>query len=621
MIFNYDIIVVGGGHAGCEAAAACANLGSNTLLITMNIDRLAQMSCNPAIGGIAKGQIVREIDALGGYTGIIADKSTLHFRLLNKSKGPAMWSPRSQNDKYKFTNEWKKTLFSLPKLIIWQDTVQNLLFKDDKLIGVSTELGINYYAKAVILTTGTFLNGLIHIGKTKISGGRLSEHSSTNLTEQLKHIGLKTGRMKTGTPVRIDGRSVDFSLLVEQKSENDFHKFSFLDTTCNSLMQLPCWNVYTNEECHSVLREHLNESPLYNGQILSIGPRYCPSIESKIVLFSDKTKHQLFLEPEYEESVEYYLNGFSSSLPVNIQLEALSKIPAFRNVSILKPGYAIEYDYYDPTQLTSSLESKTIQNLFLAGQINGTTGYEEAAGQGIIAGINAYQKINGKKALILNRDDAYIGLLINDLINKGTDEPYRMFTSRAEYRLLLRQDNADARLTQKAYSIGLASEYRYNHYLNKQQKINELKDFIERRNITPEECNEYLNSVGSNIISSSIKISELIKRPSVELNEILSIIKYNISSITTFSKEVIEETEILFKYAGYVKREQEAVRKQKKLANLIIKDKFNYDNIKSLTIEARQKLNHFNPLTLDDASRISGVSPADINALFVLLNH
>ena len=493
MNLNYDIIVVGAGHAGCEAATAAANLGSKTLLITMNMNNIAQMSCNPAVGGIAKGQIVREIDALGGQMGIVSDRTAIQFRMLNRSKGPAMWSPRAQSDRMKFISTWREIIENTPNLYMWQDTVTELVFKNGALAGVKTRMGVEFTAKCVILTNGTFLNGLIHIGKVQISGGRASEPASYGITEQLQSIGFKTDRMKTGTPVRIDGRSVDFSTMEEQKSENDFHKFSYLPSVKRELKQRSCWITYTSESVHEALREGLKDSPLYNGQIKSIGPRYCPSIETKIVTFAQKTSHQLFLEPEGENTNEYYLNGFSSSLPLQIQLKALQRIPAFKNVHIFRPGYAIEYDFFDPTQLYPTLETKPIKNLFFAGQINGTTGYEEAAGQGLIAGINAHINCHGGKPFVLRRDEAYIGVLIDDLITKGVDEPYRMFTSRAEYRILLRQDNADERLTQKGYDVGLATTERMQLLTSKKSEIEKLIDFVSRFSIKADRINPFWN--------------------------------------------------------------------------------------------------------------------------------
>ncbi len=517
MDFKYDIIVVGAGHAGCEAAAAAANLGSKTLLITMDMNKIAQMSCNPAVGGIAKGQIVREIDALGGQMGIVSDKTAIQFRMLNRSKGPAMWSPRVQSDRAKFIQEWRSILENTPHLHVWQDTVTQLFFQDGEVTGVKTRMGVEFTAKSVVLTNGTFLNGLIHVGSVQIGGGRMSEPASFGMTEQLQAIGFKTDRMKTGTPVRIDGRSVDFSLLEEQKGDDDFHKFSYLDNIQRELTQRSCWITYTSEAVHDLLREGLNDSPLYNGQIQSIGPRYCPSIETKIVTFSDKTSHQLFLEPEGETTYEYYLNGFSSSLPLQIQLNALQAVPAFRNVHIFRPGYAIEYDFFDPRQLHPTLETKRVKNLFFAGQINGTTGYEEAGGQGIVAGINAHINCHGGNPFTLRRDEAYIGVLIDDLITKGVDEPYRMFTSRAEYRILLRQDNADERLTQRAYDLGLASSERMILLAEKRKEVDRIIDFVRSFSIKADRINPYLEALNTAPLKHGVKLIDLLTRPHIDL--------------------------------------------------------------------------------------------------------
>jgi tRNA uridine 5-carboxymethylaminomethyl modification enzyme len=622
MNFKYDVIVIGGGHAGCEAAAAAANLGSKTLLITMDMNRLAQMSCNPAIGGIAKGQIVREIDALGGYMGIVADKTTIQFRMLNKSKGPAMWSPRSQNDRTKYSLEWRTILENMVNLNIWQDSVTSLLIDNNRVKGVKTLLGIEFYACSIIITAGTFLNGLMHVGKVKFKGGRISEPTSTGITEQLKELGIKSDRMKTGTPVRIDGRSVDFSLLTEQKGDFDTHRFSFLDSVPRQLNRLSCWTLYTNELCHKVLKENLDDSPLYNGQIQSIGPRYCPSIETKIVTFADKERHQLFLEPEGETTNEYYLNGFSSSLPFHIQLEALLQIPAFKNIHLFRPGYAIEYDFFDPTQLNATLESKIINNLFFAGQINGTTGYEEAAAQGLIAGINAHLKTcTTNESFTLKRNEAYIGVLIDDLINKGVDEPYRMFTSRAEYRILLRQDNADIRLTPKAISLNLADDYRKELFIKKKAIIDELITFISNTSISTDLINPILEKFNSTPIPHSVKLKELIKRPTISLESVISLFPSLVEVNSCNSEiydEILEETEILIKYEGYILRETKIADKLQRLENIRIRDKFNYSEIQSLSTEARQKLSRINPETIAQASRIPGVSPSDINVLLVL---
>lgn len=622
MEFKYDVIVVGAGHAGCEAAVAAANMGSKTLLITMDMNKIAQMSCNPAIGGIAKGQIVREIDALGGQMGIITDLTAIQFRMLNRSKGPAMWSPRAQSDRPQFILKWREIIENTDNLYLWQDTVTSLIIKNKTVTGVKTSMGIEFISKSVVLTNGTFLNGLMHIGKMQLQGGRISEPASYGITEQLKEIGFSADRMKTGTPVRIDGRSVDFSLMTEQKGENDFHKFSYLDFKPRQLRQLSCWICYTNEDVHDTLRNGLDESPLYNGQIKSIGPRYCPSIETKIVTFAEKTAHQLFLEPEGENTQEYYLNGFSSSLPLNIQIEALQKIPAFRNIHIFRPGYAIEYDFFDPTQLNHTLETKLIKNLFFAGQINGTTGYEEAAGQGLIAGINAHLKSHGDEGFILKRDEAYIGVLIDDLVTKGVDEPYRMFTSRAEYRILLRQDDADARLTEKGYNINLATKERMNLYIEKEREIERLINFTSGYSLRPEYINSGLEKLGSSPLKQGVKLKEVITRPQVtieQISEFIPALKSELDKVPNRKNEIIEATEIKIKYDGYIKREQLIADKINRLENIRIKDKFDYLQIKSLSIEARQKLEKIKPDTIAQASRIPGVSPNDISILLVLL--
>jgi tRNA uridine 5-carboxymethylaminomethyl modification enzyme len=622
MNLNYDIIVVGAGHAGCEAATAAANLGSKTLLITMNMNNIAQMSCNPAVVGIAKGQIVREIDALGGQMGIVSDRTAIQFRMLNRSKGPAMWSPRAQSDRMKFINTWREIIENTPNLYMWQDTVTELVFKNGTLAGVKTRMGVEFIAKCVILTNGTFLNGLIHIGKVQISGGRASEPASYGITEQLQSIGFKTDRMKTGTPVRIDGRSVDFSTMEEQKSENDFHKFSYLPSVKRELKQRSCWITYTSESVHEALREGLKDSPLYNGQIKSIGPRYCPSIETKIVTFAQKTSHQLFLEPEGENTNEYYLNGFSSSLPLQIQLKALQRIPAFKNVHIFRPGYAIEYDFFDPTQLYPTLETKLIKNLFFAGQINGTTGYEEAAGQGLIAGINAHINCHGGKPFVLRRDEAYIGVLIDDLITKGVDEPYRMFTSRAEYRILLRQDNADERLTQKGYDVGLATTERMQLLTSKKSEIERLIDFVSRFSIKADRINPFLESLGTSPLKGGTKLISLLMRPHIEIENLaneIAPLKEVLDSIKDRKEEIIEAANIAIKYGGYIERERMMANKIKRLEDIRIKDKFDYNEIQSLSTEARQKLTQINPETIAQASRIPGVSPNDISVLLILM--
>ncbi len=622
MDFKYDIIVVGAGHAGCEAAAAAANLGSKTLLITMDMNKIAQMSCNPAVGGIAKGQIVREIDALGGQMGIVSDRTAIQFRMLNRSKGPAMWSPRVQSDRAKFIQEWRSIIENTPHLHVWQDTVTQLFFQDGEVAGVKTRMGVEFTAKSVVLTNGTFLNGLIHIGSVQIGGGRMSEPASFGMTEQLQAIGFKTDRMKTGTPVRIDGRSVDFSLLEEQKGDDDFHKFSYLDNIQRELTQRSCWITYTSEAVHNLLREGLNDSPLYNGQIQSIGPRYCPSIETKIVTFSDKTSHQLFLEPEGETTHEYYLNGFSSSLPLQIQLNALQAVPAFKNVHIFRPGYAIEYDFFDPRQLHPTLETKRVKNLFFAGQINGTTGYEEAGGQGIVAGINAHINCHGGNPFTLRRDEAYIGVLIDDLITKGVDEPYRMFTSRAEYRILLRQDNADERLTQRAYDLGLASSERMILLAEKREEVDRIIDFARNFSIKADRINPYLETLNTAPLKHGVKLIDLLTRPHIDLETMsreITPLKELLSNIKNRKEEIIESADIKIKYEGYIKREKLMADKINRLEDIRIKDKFNYNEIQSLSTEARQKLTSINPETIAQASRIPGVSPNDISVLLVLL--
>lgn len=622
MKFNYDVIVVGAGHAGCEAACATANLGSETLLITMDMNKIAQMSCNPAIGGIAKGQIVREIDALGGFTGIVTDQTAIQFRMLNRSKGPAMWSPRAQNDRAKFIETWRRIIENTEHLSIWQDTVNKLIIKEHTITGVITSMGVTFTARSVVITSGTFMNGLMHIGKTQLPGGRISEPASYGISEQLKEEGIIVGRMKTGTPVRIDGRSVDFNLLTEQTGENDFHKFSYLNFEPRKLKQQSCWITYTNEEVHKILKEGLPDSPLFNGQIKSIGPRYCPSIETKIVTFPDKTEHQLFLEPEGETTHEFYLNGFSSSLPLNVQLNALQKIPAFRNIQIYRPGYAIEYDYFDPTQLKHTLETKAINGLFFAGQVNGTTGYEEAAGQGLIAGINAHLKCHGNNEFILGRNEAYIGVLIDDLVTKGVDEPYRMFTSRAEYRILLRQDDADMRLTEKSFKIGLASKERYRQLIEKKEHRDRIINFSRNYSVKAQYINSQLEQMGTSPLKQGVKLIDLILRPQLTVKSVASIIpalQDQLEKIPNRQEEIIEAAEILMKYEGYIEREQMIADKISRLENIRIKDKFDYNSIKQISIEARQKLARINPDTIAQASRIPGISPSDINILLILL--
>jgi tRNA uridine 5-carboxymethylaminomethyl modification enzyme len=621
MDFNYDVIVIGAGHAGCEAAAASANLGSKTCLITMDMNKIAQMSCNPAIGGIAKGQIVREIDALGGYTGLVTDATAIQFRILNRSKGPAMWSPRAQCDRGKFIWTWREILENIPNLHIWQDTVCELLVEDGEVKGVKTVWGVTFHAKCVILTAGTFLNGLMHIGSNMLPGGRMAEPASYKLTESIAAHGIGYGRMKTGTPVRIDGLSVHYEDMEIQEGEADFHKFSFMNTGVRHLKQLPCWTCFTNEECHEILRGGLAESPLFNGQIQSIGPRYCPSIETKIVTFPDKPQHQLFLEPEGETTQELYLNGFSSSLPMNVQIEALKKIPAFRDMVIYRPGYAIEYDYFDPTQLKHTLETKKIKNLFLAGQVNGTTGYEEAAGQGIIAGINAHINCHGGEPFTLARDEAYIGVLIDDLVTKGVDEPYRMFTSRAEYRILLRMDDADMRLTERSWKLGLAKNDRYELLKSKREAVNNIIDFARTYSIKAALINPALESLGTTPLRQGCKLVDLINRPQITIENIaehVNAFKNQLDKITDRKEEIIEAAEILIKYEGYIGRERIIADKLARLESIKIKGKFDYANLQSLSTEARQKLIKIDPETIAQASRIPGVSPSDINVLLVL---
>lgn len=621
MEFSYDIVVIGAGHAGCEAAAAAANLGSKTCLITMDMNKIAQMSCNPAVGGIAKGQIVREIDAMGGFMGIVTDKTAIQFRILNRSKGPAMWSPRAQCDRGKFIWAWREVLENTPNLHIWQDTVEELLVENGEVVGLKTIWGVTFRCKCVILTAGTFLNGLMHIGRKMVAGGRIAEPASYKLTESIAQHGITFARMKTGTPVRIDGRSVHFEDLEIQEGENDYHKFSFLDTEKRHLKQLTCWTVNTNEEVHEILKSGLADSPLYNGQIQSIGPRYCPSIETKIVTFADKDHHQLFLEPEGESTRELYLNGFSSSLPMETQISALKKIPAFRDIVVYRPGYAIEYDYFDPTQLHHSLESKIIKNLFFAGQVNGTTGYEEAAGQGLMAGINAHINCHGGNPITLGRNEAYIGVLIDDLVTKGVDEPYRMFTSRAEYRILLRMDDADMRLTPKAYEIGSASQHRYDLMQSKKQQIDKILDFAKEYSVKPDIINPVLETLGTTPIRHGCKLLDLIIRPQITIEKIAEHIapfKELLNQITDRKDEIIEAAEIQIKYSGYIERERLIAEKVSRLDNIKIQGKFDYNSLQSLSTEARQKLTKIDPVTIGQASRIPGVSPSDINVLLVL---
>ena len=621
MNFNYDVLVVGGGHAGCEAAVASANMGAKTCLITMDMNKIGQMSCNPAVGGIAKGQIVREIDAMGGEMGHITDATAIQFRMLNRSKGPAVWSPRAQCDRGKFIWQWRTVLDNTPDLDIWQDQASELIVENGAAFGVKTVWGVELHARCVVVTAGTFLNGLMHIGRHKLPGGRIAEPAVTGFTESITRHGIRSARMKTGTPVRIDKRSVHFEDMEIQEGESDFHQFSFMGEH-RVLEQLPCWTCFTNKEAHETLMKGLPDSPLYNGQIQSIGPRYCPSVETKLMTFPDKEQHPLFLEPEGETTNEMYLNGFSSSMPMEVQIEALKKIPALRDVKVYRPGYAIEYDFFDPTQLNHSLESKIVDGLFFAGQVNGTTGYEEAGGQGMMAGINAALKCSGGSPFILHRDEAYIGVLIDDLVTKGVDEPYRMFTSRAEYRILLRQDDADARLTEKAYSIGVAKKDRYDWWMEKKQGIGRIIEFCKNASVKPKDVNGRLEALGTTPLREGTKLIDLIARPQINLqnlSEIAPELKVVLDAPTNRKEEIAEAAEIKMKYKGYIERDRMIADKMHRLEDIKIKGRFKYAEMQQLSTEARQKLEKINPDTLAQASRISGVSPSDINVMLVLL--
>ena len=618
MFQEYDVIVVGAGHAGCEAAAAAANLGSKVLLVTMNMQNMAQMSCNPAMGGIAKGQIVREIDALGGYSGIVTDETMIQFRTLNKSKGPAMWSPRAQSDRQLFSVKWRLMLENTPNLDFYQDSVVGLTKSGNKITGVITSMGHNILAKSVVLTNGTFLNGIIHIGERQSKGGRMAEKASVGITEQLVEWGFESNRLKTGTPPRIDGRSLDYSKMEEQKGDEDITGFSFLDTN-KPKTQRSCWITYTNPEVHEILKTGFHESPMFQGRIQGTGPRYCPSIEDKINRFAERERHQLFVEPEGWDTIEVYVNGFSSSLSEETQLKALKRVPGFENCKMFRPGYAIEYDYFPPTQLKLSLETKLVKNLFFAGQINGTTGYEEAACQGLIAGINAHQAVIGKEPFVLKRNDAYIGVLVDDLVNKGTDEPYRMFTSRAEYRTLLRQDNADLRLTEKSYRIGLASQERMDRVNKKKEEIKEAIQQLNQVKLEAADVNEFLSAHSSAPITQKTKAAQILLRPGIDLQDMIRSVPLVADSVGNFSKEALEQAEIQIKYEVYLQKEEEMVAKMSALENQIIPDSFNYEHISSLSNEARQKFNKIKPQTLGQASRISGVNPSDVQILMVYM--
>ena len=621
MNFKYDVIVIGGGHAGCEAACAAARMGAKTCLVTMDMNKIGQMSCNPAVGGIAKGQIVREIDALGGEMALVTDATSIQFRMLNRGKGPAVWSPRAQCDRGKFIWEWRTRLDRVDNLDIWQDEACELLVENGEAVGVETVWGVTFRAKAVIITAGTFLNGLMHVGRKKVPGGRCAEPAVLNFTESITRHGITSERMKTGTPVRIDRRSVHFEDMECQPGETDNHGFSYM-TAPRHLKQLPCWTTYTNKEVHDTLREAIADSPLYNGQIQSTGPRYCPSIETKLMTFPDKEQHPLFLEPEGEDTNEMYLNGFSSSMPMEVQLNALKKIPAFRDIKVYRPGYAIEYDYFDPTQLKPSLESKLVKGLFFAGQVNGTTGYEEAGGQGTMAGINAALLCGGSDPYIMKRDEGYIGVLIDDLTTKGVDEPYRMFTSRAEYRILLRQDNADARLTEKAYDLGLATRERYDRWLTKKAEIDRIISFCNSTNVKPRDINAALESFGTTPLQFGSPIASLIARPQLGIKQLASAIPTLQAALDTEDErkdEIVEATEILIKYDGYIKRERQIADKMHRLEDIRIKGHFRYEELHEISTEGRQKLSRINPETLGQASRIPGVSPSDINVLLVLM--